>query len=147
MLKEHYFSSCTVVLLVLGSMVGGAERTCVVSQADAAIQATAHVEPTLGITEAGSVNVEQTGEMVSAKSGSHLFWLYFPRESAIQIQINGRENQAGSPDSPACSREDSEHLRFLERYAYVSLVALTDEPVDQGGGCSPTTITLIYTDN
>lgn len=106
----------------------------------AIIKATARVVPTAGMTEATRSTIALIPDYEPFASGSHLFWLYYPKPGQVQIDVS----RSGGL-SPVIYNDnlDTEQLRRLIEYPYASLIELPDLPVTG----DPITITLIYTDN
>ena len=96
-----------------------------ITRASASIQATAHVEPHLGLTEATGID-QLPGD--SPDPGSHLFWLYHPSFDGVRVLIE--------KDGPVAEPV------LLQEYDLVSLVA-----VSVADGAGPVTVTVVFTDN
>jgi hypothetical protein len=108
--------------------------------AAASIQATAHVEPSLGLTEARMIESEPAMAALDLEPGSHLFWLYGPKPSGVTVSIESLMGESGA-------NPETTELRVFQEYPYVSLVGLDRElmaPEVVGGDVL---ITIIYTDN
>ena len=97
--------------------------TDVITRAQASIQATAYVEPLLGLVE-----VIDTPEALNPVPGKPLYWLYHPNREGAQITIEGYAQPT--------------ELELLREHDLVSLVALsTTECRGQ------VTVTVVYTNN
>ena len=126
------FLAVTVCALVAvlwplpGSIVCGASS--------ASIQATAHVEAPLGLTDAFVVKGERNENMAP---GSHLYWLYYPHRDGVVIQLSGAKRASVTPLLPEIRRE----------YARVSLVTLPEQMLAAQSGSDNVTLTVIFTDN
>ena len=111
----------------------------VASQASASIRATAHVEPSLGLTDAISLNSEYLDLPASIQADGNLFWLYSVEPSGVMVEVE--ELKPGTT-----SRIDSGGLEILDEHCYTSLVrvgALSGDRAEAG----KITITVICTDN
>lgn len=95
------------------------------TQAEASIQATAHVEPPLGLVAATGIDPDSA---TAPEAGNHLFYLYHPRLEGVQFQTD--------PDGPV------QQLILLRPYTLASLVTFA---VPDGTG--PVTVTVVFTDN
>jgi hypothetical protein len=95
-----------------------------VSEARASIQATAYVEPSLGLTEAAA---DMPADL-TIDSDKNLYWLYHPNPEGVKILIDGD-----------LAPLETEHSQI---YDLVSLISLA--PAEPGRSV---TVTLIYTDN
>jgi hypothetical protein len=117
------FIACLLSPVLLASAAHPAGN--LITQGSASIQATAHVEAPLGLTEATGID-RSPGD--SADSGSHLYWLYHPSLDGVQVLIE----DDGSVTAPV----------LLQEYDLASLVAL---PVTDNAGS--VTVTVVFTDN
>jgi hypothetical protein len=110
----------------------------------ATIQATAHVEASLGLVDAvierGDINYDIT-------PGSHLYWLYYPRQDGVLLQLShpSRASESG------LTSVSSEVVRFLpevlRQYPQVSLVDLSGTVAVSGGDTALIVLTVIFTNN
>jgi hypothetical protein len=115
--------ACLLSPVLLVSVASSAGN--VITQASASIQATAHVEPPLGLTEATGID-QSSGN--SPEPGNHLFWLYHPSLDGVRVLI-GKD---GSVTAPV----------VIQEYDLASLVALSF-----ASGAGPVTVTVVCIDN
>ena len=140
MLKIRYLHLLLALMIGLVSSVHSGPEGSVVSQATGSIRATAHVEPSLGLTEARLIESEPGIAALDLEPGSHLFWLYAPKPSGVTVSI---ESQG---ESSRANPETSE-LQLLQVHEYVSLVSLNPELISPHATTGNILITIIYTDN
>ena len=140
MLRIRYKYFLLTLIIGLVSTVHGGSDELVVCQASASIQATAHVEPSLGLAEAHMIESESTVAALDIERGSHLFWLFCPNPSGIIVSIEslGEESQ---------SIPKTTELQVLQEYQYASLVGLSRESMVSETADGNVLITVIYTDN
>jgi hypothetical protein len=110
----------------------------------ASIQATAHVEASLGLVDAV---VERGDPNYDITPVSHLYWLYYPRQDGVLLQLS-HLSPAGESDFKSVS---SEVVRLvpdiLRQYPQVSLVDLSGTEAVAGGDTAALILTVIFTDN
>lgn len=109
----------------------------------ASIQATARVIPAGGMTETESIKIPAAQIAASVEPGSHLFWLYCPGPSAVQVQIDRADGTTVSFENRMVEETGRDRMQWLTQYTYASLVEFEELPKEDG----PLTITLIYTNN
>jgi len=140
MLRIRYKFLLLALMIGLVSTVHSGSGELVVDRASASIQATAHVEPSLGLTEADMIESEPAIAAIGIEPGSHLFWLYSPKPSGVTISIEPLGE--GSKTIPKTTE-----LQVLQEYQYASLVGLSRESVASEAADGNVLITVIYTDN
>jgi len=143
MLKRSSYQISGLGLLLICSIVSFSRADSDARNGSASIQATARVVPVAGLAEMESIISSELKVGAIEVTGSHLFWLYYPRPGSIQVQISDSAGLEVSAGDLAAGGAESGRLRFLTRYDYVSLVALEES---QAGG-DPITITITFTDN
>ena len=104
------------------------------------IQATAHVAPSLGLTEVQSLESEPPIATLDFEPGSHLFWLYCPGLSGVTVSIEPLRGESRAIPETA-------GLHFLQEYRYASLVGLSHELIAPDDDTEGILVTIIYTDN
>jgi len=110
--------------------------------ASAAIQATAHVEAPLGLTEQSTCDVAfEPG----SEPGEHLFWLYYPRPEGVRIQIETSGGVPGSVDRTVSARTVEPNI--LLEYPLAALVDLAEYTRAPENGTTSVTVTVVFTDN
>ena len=145
--KRFFIEFCLANLLVIAAAIECVRSEPVVTRASAAIQATAQVAPTLGLTNVNSEVEEAWYVTDSHEPGSHLYWLYSPRPSGVTVQI--KRLGAGSDNAvslPIDSWHDTE-IKVLQHYYYAALVQFTDAPSGERSTAQQIAVTVIYTEN
>ena len=140
MLRIRYKYFLLALIIGLVSTVHSSSDELVVCQASTSIQATAHVEPSLGLAEAHMIESESTFVDLDIERGSHLFWLFCPNPSGIIVSIESLGE--GTQSIPKTTE-----LKVLREYQYASLVGLSRESMASETADSNVLITVIYTDN
>ena len=143
MLKRSSLQICGLGLLLICSIVSVSRADSGARNGSASIQATAQVVPVAGLAKMESIIPSELEVGAIEVTGSHLFWLYYPRPGGIQVQISDSAGLDVSAGDLAADGSESRRLRFLTRYDYASLVALEESQV----GGDPITITITFTDN
>jgi hypothetical protein len=131
-----------VNLLLTASIPGLCRVLSARAENAASIQATAHIEAPLGLTE----TVEDTcPERLGIEPGSHLYWLYYPREEGVVLQLSRSSRHAdGRTTSSDVVRLYPEMLRIYPQAALVNLDG-ADMAVD--GDSAFATLTVIFANN
>ena len=129
-------------LLLLVPIAGFCLAASAGAESAASIQVTAHVEAPLGMAE--MIDSSATGPSTPAP-GSHLYWLYFPREEGVVLQLSRSPRNAHSVASSAdLVRIYPKMLRVYPQAALVSLNG-ADRSID--GDSTSVTLTVIFTNN
>ena len=133
----------TAIALLLATVIshGLCSQATRSRDASATIQATAHVEAAIGLTD---VFQQVSSDFVGMRPESRLFWLYHPFRDGMCVQIDRGDRPGSSslpPDTPCFVPE------VLESYPLASLISLDDLRCADTNDSSPITITLIFTNN
>ena len=140
MLKIRYQHILLALMVCLVSSVNSRSSEPVITQGTASIQATARVEPSLGLTDARMIELESMIAALNYEPGSHLFWLYCPKLSGVTVSIESLSQDFKSDP-------DMANLQVLQEYQYASLVRLDQKLVASDTASGDVLITIIYTDN
>jgi hypothetical protein len=110
----------------------------------ASIQATAHVEGSLGLVDAV---VERDDPNYNIVPGSHLYWLYYPRQDGVLLQLSHPSRTGESGLKPVSSEVVRLVPDILRQYPQVSLVDLSGTAAVAGGDTALMVLTVIFTNN
>jgi len=130
---------CFVLLAILStvSLLWSDSQSAEIS---ASIQATAHVEGPLGLTE---VSPETILGVPDVETGNLLFWLYSPSREGVSIMVDrsGASLASGTSETvPFVSKADFQ-------YSFVSLVELPAATGEISNSSGQAVITVIFTNN
>jgi len=146
MLKLKILVALSGALVLAGMAPLTASDASLFGSASATIQATARVAPSIGLAEAGMIDVTPTDDVTELVPGSHLFWLYYPKVDGIQIRV-----QCGDESLIDCGLKNADPVEsgvlVLTEYGYASLVDFGDFGRSRSEVSEPLTVTLVYTDN
>jgi hypothetical protein len=140
MLRKHLIIG---LLAVVASALWPASAHSGGVPASAAIQATARVEPSLGMVESGSIELTSPEGLVDYPEGSRLFWLYHPEQEGLRIQIQDESSELCCVLQSGSTAAGASAVGVSEDCAFASLVDL-DQLTETG---SSITVTLIYVNN
>jgi hypothetical protein len=141
-IRKQFSALCLLLLVVVticlspGLSIGRDVST--------SIQATAHVEASLGLVDAvierGDINYDIT-------PGSHLYWLYYPRQDGVLLQLSHPSRNGESCLTSVSSEVVRLVPEVLRQYPQVSLVDLSGTEAVDGGDTASMVLTVIFTNN
>lgn len=143
MIRKTVLLSILICLLVTGHLARAAAGG---SQVSASIQATATVVPVVGVL---AVDFDGSSFKTSDQSDtkpSHLFYLYHPHVTAVQLTLETDEKLVAEFSMATAGHDRQSPAEILQSLPYQSLVAAEHEGCAGDDTCH-LIVTIIYTEN